>query len=307
MADQENSQDQHPFRDELTRKLNEKFRLKDIEWILIHAYDFTYNNNWKLKAFAQPYIKKESAERRADEVLGHSNWENDFTMPDRQGRFKFQISIRKDPDAEWISKRSAGSIDQNAKGGFASDAFEISESFAEKRTWAKHGIGRYLKRVPQTQVQVSSSYKEGWNKHRFKSNVKEKKVSFYWKPPQLPGWALHEEDSYDDNNSGEEPDMPAPEEDKTKKVPASEAQWATIDNYYANIPDNEKDKWEDYLFVDEIENGEVVGKRRRKISESTADKIITSMKQGYGALNDDGVPEDIAELKNLREGDSEKK
>lgn len=309
MADQEKPESNSPFPDEITKKLNRKFRLKDIEWIIIHAYDFTYSGDWKIKAFAQPYIKKESAERHADEVLGHDNWENDFSMPDANGRFKFVINVRADADSEWIPRRSAGSIDQNAKGGFASDAFEISESFAEKRAWAKHGIGRYLKRVPQTQVQVSGSYKEGWNKHSFKSNVKDKKVSFYWKPPQLPEWALHEDDSYQDNNKGEDPTMPksgSSKEEKQKKQPAGKGDWKIIDAYYANIPDDEKDKWDEYLFKDEIEDGEVVGKTRRKISAGMANKIISSMKDGYGELNENGIPEDIAEIKNLREGTEKK-
>lgn len=300
------------FPDHITKRLNEKFRLKDVEWVVVNAYDYTFGQKHVVNVYAQPYIKKEAAEMRADQVLGHRNWENDFSMPDSNGRFKYVLRARTGEESPWIPRRAAGSLDQNASGGFASDAFEIAASYAEKRAWSKLGVGRYLRQVPQTECQVSGSYKDGWNRYTIKSKVKGKKIKIYWRPPQLPEWAMHPDDSYEDINQGEDPDMPGdgqkePQQAKRDKAPASKKHWKMIDAYFTNIPDDEQDKWDDVLFKDEIENGEIVGKKRRKISAGFAGKIINKMIEGYGELNDNGVPSDIAEIKEKRGQPPEKK
>lgn len=281
----------------IEERLMEKFHLKDIEWVIVNAFDFKTSNGIMKKAFAMPYIKKESAERRADKVLGPFNWENDYAMPDGAGRFKYLLKIRESHGSDWIKKHSGGSISQSAGGQLSDNAFESALSFAEKRAWAKIGIGRYLKLVPQIEVQTSDDWQEGWSKYRFKSKVdKNETVSFYWRDPQLPEWALHPEDEYNDQGSNTEPPPPP---DKDKMTKAGKGHWKVIMAYYNNIPDEQKVQWDNYLFVDEVDDdtGEVTGTRQREISVATAKKFIASMETGYGHLTDKGIPEKYAEPK----------
>lgn len=312
----------------LERKLHEKFRLDDIEWVIVHAYDYeTRNNDHIIKAYAQPYIKKESAERRADIVFGAMNWRNDYNMPDSSGRFKYKLEFRKDaPDLadgeqnEWIPKIEGGSIDSAAKGGFSDKAFEVALSFAEKRAWSKAGIGRYLKLVPQIECRVSESWVEGWNRYSFRSKVKGSKdnpqyITIYWEEPNLPEWALHEEDKGKQKMQEAEPGQQQPQEPQqpgSKKNPqpmaANDAQWELMIHYYDNMPEKEKGKWQPYMFVEEVddETGEVVDTNRRQLSADAASKIITSLEKGYGKLNENNVPEAFAskkEAENLTEED----
>lgn len=287
----------------LERQLHQKFRLKDIEWVIVNAFDFQTRDGYGIKVFAQPYIKKESAERRADIVFGAMNWRNDYNMPDGQGRFKYKIEIRKDAadlidgeQSEWIPKIEGGSIDQNARGGFSEKNFEIALSFAEKRAWAKVGIGRYLKLVPQIECRVSEEWVEGWNRYSFKSKVEGNQNNpiyrkIYWEEPQLPEWALHDEDSYNEKMD----DKTAPQNPE-KKMPANDAQWELMIAYYDNMPEDTKEQWHNYMFVDDVddETGEVVGTRRRPLNAASANKIITSLEKGYGQLNEDNIPEAFA-------------
>lgn len=276
----------------LEEKLMAKFRLRDVEWVIVNAYDYMRNGTHEAKAYAKPYIKKESAERRADEVLGTLNWKNDHSMPDNAGRFKYKLEIRKDSDSPWVPKHDGGSIDQNAKGGFADNAFETALSFSEKRAWAKFGIGRYLKLVPQVQVQVSMDWKEGWNRYSFRSNIdNNKRTTIYWRAPQLPEWAMHPEDEYEDRpNPGDNPNPP------TQTEPATDEQWNELTMFYSNLPEKGKDSWYQYLYEDQVddETGEVIGSERRELTEEYAEKLLVNMRNRYGNLNDDGVPEKIA-------------
>lgn len=332
----------------LEKKLHEKFLIKDIEWVIVNAFDFENSNGHFIKAFAQPYIKKESAERRADIVFGAMNWRNDYNMPDSQGRFKYKIELRKDsadlmPDEEneWVPKVEGGSIDTNARGGFSDKAFEVALSFAEKRAWAKVGIGRYLKLVPQIEVRISTDWQEGWNKYSFRSKAKGSKdnpvyINFYWEDPQLPQWALNEEEKniYANTNPKSSTGKQAPTETKQKPkkaMPAGEAQWELMLAYYNNMPETAQEKWHNYLFEDQVEEetGEVTGSTRRNLSADMASKIIASLEKGYGELNEDNIPEafvgkkkaeqateedftgeanpDDEEIKNMREQANEKK
>lgn len=305
MADKENNPEQAvnntPLSEPIEKKLSEKFLLDDIEWVIVNAYDYNYGGERRVRAFAHPYIKKESAEKRADDVLGVGGWTTDFSMPDQEGRFKFKLSIKPPEGDDWIEKINGASINMDAKGGFKENAFETAITFAAKRAFAQIGIGRYLRLVPHREVQISTDFKEGWNYYRFRSNVdKGKYVSIYWKPPRLPESALHPEDSYpdetDNTDNNENSGRRIEDADPLEARPASETQWDKLQAYYQALPDEEKDRWYNYLYEDEVDNetAEVTKTRRRRLSAAGANNILESFQKGYGNLNNNMIPEKLA-------------
>lgn len=276
---------------EMRNLLGQKVDPNMVDWVIIYATDYQTSGGYQIIAIAQPYIKKEVAEKIADEVFGVDGWENDYEMLTSTGYIKYWIRF-KNNQGEWVYKRSASSINQNTQGQFKEDAFEIAITFAEKRCWAKLGIGRYLKYLPQFKVQTSMQYQEGWNSYRFKSKVdKGQWVKFYWQEPQLPPQALPEGFEYDQL----EDTTKAPPKREQKKA-ANKQQWKSILSYYNNLTPMEQEDWNPYLFVEEVDNesGEVNKLRPKKITSDYAKKILDGFEKGYGKLNSEGIPEKLA-------------
>ena len=286
MASKKNSK---PTKEEvtLTDQLCEKFKFNDIEFVVVNAYDYESRNGHVIKAFVLPYIKKESGEQRLDEVLGAENWENDFTFPDEHGRIKYKIKWRKPDSDEWLFKQEGASLDTRERGQFSNTAFESALAFAEKRCLAKLGIGRYLKLCPEIEVTVSRDWQPGWNKYAFRSktikdqNNNGKYLSFYYQDPMLPKDYLHEDEKHlaDEVNDGNKP---------------TPQQWDQIEKYYKAFDLEERDKWNEYLYQEEVDNETgAVSYKRRNISQDRAVQILASMRKGYGKLID-GVPENYS-------------
>lgn len=288
--------------------LQKKFHPDDVEWVIVNAYDYQASGAHVIKAFAQPFIRKEVAEKAADEIFGVGNWENGYEMPDNQGRIKYWIRFRLQPGGEWIYRYEGSSINLDAKGQFKSDAFEIALTFAEKRTWAKIGVGRYLKAISPIQVETSSNWMAGWNKYRIRSRVhydvqdgrrRGKPINFFWQNPQLPAHALPEGFTYGERPEREQrSSQPVPK----KTAPATDEHWKVIMAYYDNMSDAEMAEWSPYLFTETIdeETGEVTAMDRKNLSAEYAKKVINSLMRGFGKLNPQGVPEKLTQA---NEGD----
>lgn len=284
------------------KQLSTRFSPEDVEWVIINAFDYSTRDGFAIKAFASPYIKKEVAERTADEVFGPDNWENGYDMPDGAGRIKYWIRFRLSPADPWVYRYDGASINLKADGNLAQEAFEIALTFAEKRCWAKVGVGRYLKLVPHTQVEVSTDWVAGWAQYSFRSKFQKqeyqgkqvpKRIRFYWNPPHLPAGALPPDYEYP---AGAPQKPPARKPPPQASEEASAEQWKHIFCYYDNMSEADQGEWDAYLFLEDVDedSGEVVKKDRKRLSKAYAGKILASLEKGFGKLNDDLIPETLA-------------
>lgn len=287
--------------DSIFQKLSEKFRIQHIEWVIVNAYDYmTSNGKHVVKAYATPYIKKESAEQRLDQTLGPFNWENDFELV-RDDKVKFTLRIRENEQSQWIQKTEGATLDTRERGQFTLTALESALAFAEKRVLNKVGIGRYLKLVEQTSVDVSNTWSPGANKYGFGSKVKKgsngkpEYIKFYWKEPALPAGALHEKDKHlalENTTSDEETREAKPDE---SQIPATKQMKDDIEAYFMNLQSKEEaDTWMPYLYKEIVddETGEVSIVARNH-SMANAKKILKKFSQKYGKLVNN-VPEKLA-------------
>lgn len=124
-------------------------------------------NAEKTRGLALPYLTSRAVQQRLDDVVGATNWRNSFERWGDNGVLG-SLSIR--IDGEWITKMDGAQYPdfEPIKGGF-SDAL--------KRAAVLWGIGRYLYDLPAQWVPIEVSGKS--------ARIKE--------PPQLPDWALPEE------------------------------------------------------------------------------------------------------------------
>lgn len=285
----------------ITQQLCAKFRFSDIEFVVVNTYDYTAGNRHVIKCFVIPYIKKESGEQRLDEVFGVDNWENDFSMPNQDHLVKYKLKYRVPGTEEWREKNEGASLDMRERGQFSQTAFESALAFAEKRCLAKLGVGRYLKLCPQIEVDVSQNWQEGWERYRFRSRVKTdgngkgKSISIYWKPPILPEPFLHADDKHlldmveTDEGAKAPPEQTAPSQQQTAEV-ATEGQWKVINAYWNAFDEEDKEKWAEYIYKENVDNetGNITYTRKR-IAKDYANKIISSLEKGYGPI-ENGKP-----------------
>lgn len=163
-------------------KLAEPFDESDIEWRVSRAG----TGSRGIWCCVIAYITARAIQERLDEVCGPDGWRNEspriIQIGDRPA-FVGGISIRMKhgPDFgdQWVTKWDVSEPTQiePAKGGF---------SGAMKRAGAQWGIGRYLYHLDETFAEVAETGGKGWHY----ATLKKTGETYYWKPPQLPGWAL---------------------------------------------------------------------------------------------------------------------
>lgn len=159
--------------EEIQARLSEPFPSKDIEWRVSRSG----NSNGKNWAMVLAYVDNRAIQNRLDEVFGPAGWKNEFT-DFMQG---ILCTISCFVDGEWVSKSDGAEQTQfeSLKGGL---------SGAMKRAAVHWGIGRYLYKLTETFVEVTDRKQPG----SVYINDEKKKVKGYWMPPQLPDWALPE-------------------------------------------------------------------------------------------------------------------
>lgn len=165
-------------KDEIYKLLEEPFDPLDLEWRILFA---TVYQNGEIGAECVPYVSARAIMRRLDSVVGFNNWQN---FPERiKDGFVHRLSIR--IDGEWISKTDAAedTAVHPVKGG-------ISTSL--KRVAVLFGIGRYLYRIGTLSPIIGTDREKFPYTAKAKSNGG-KRITFRWRPPTLPEYALPDE------------------------------------------------------------------------------------------------------------------
>ncbi len=153
------------------RKLQAPFPEYDVEWRIARSGKGNHGPWAKVLA----YITNRAIMQRLDEVVGPENWKNEYSTGPLNKGVMCAISIR--IEGEWVMKwDGADQTDIEAVKGGLSDAM--------KRAGVQWGIGRYLYNLDETAAICSDKDKPGYRYAKTKDGV------FYWRPPQLPAWAL---------------------------------------------------------------------------------------------------------------------
>jgi hypothetical protein len=162
------------------RKLAERFPAGDIEWRVARA---GINKKQEVFCMVLAYITARAIANRLDDVVGPENWQNTgLTVHElRVNVTAIQVGISILIDGKWVTKYDVSEPTniEPAKGGF---------SGAMKRAGAQWGIGRYLYHLSETFAETSETGGKGWEYARLPE--KQGGGTYYWKPPQLPAWAL---------------------------------------------------------------------------------------------------------------------
>ena len=162
----------------LEKKLKQPFPAKEIKW-RVQTYGKSNNGHW---AMVLAYIDARAVMDRLEKVVGFGNWQDNIKSLDN-GKTFCELSIK--VNDEWITRTGvAGETNVEKEKGGASDAL--------KRAGVKFGIGRYLYHLTTNFAETSEDKKKGDNWHKTKTKNNE---YFWWKEPQLPSWALPNNDN----------------------------------------------------------------------------------------------------------------
>lgn len=165
---------------EITRKLQTPFYADEIEWRLQQSG--LYGD--KVWSIAIPYVQSRPIMDRLDEIFNPLGWRVSY----REWKEDKQIcciEVFDEDKNQWIAKED-GAEDtkiESTKGG-------LSASF--KRAAVAWGIGRYLYRMNTEYVECQFEKPANaveWEKGKVKNNDG-KWITFWWKIPSLPAWAL---------------------------------------------------------------------------------------------------------------------
>lgn len=170
------------------KDLSAPFPADDIEWRVSRAG----NGNRGVYCMVLAYITARAIQKRLDEVCGPENWRNEIPqiikVDEKTTAFAAGISIR--INEEWVTKWDVAEPTniEPAKGGF---------SGAMKRAGAQWGVGRFLYYLDETfaETQENDPAIKGWNYAKLSQN--QGGGVYYWKTPNLPGWALPKEKEHE--------------------------------------------------------------------------------------------------------------
>lgn len=160
----------------IEERLKEPFPARDIEWRAARCGISKNGNPWVM---CLAYIDARAVQDRLDLVAGIFGWHDEYEF--QSGGMVCHLTLS-------INGQSVTKVDgspetqvESFKGGF---------SKALVRTAAKWGIGRYLYNLTENFAKEATldrpNSREGW--HEAKDKTSGKKI--YWRPPQLPDWAL---------------------------------------------------------------------------------------------------------------------
>lgn len=160
--------------EKVMERLKAPFPSKDIEWRVSRS---GISSNGKPWAMVLAYVTNRAIQNRLDEVFGPGGWKNDY----RDFMQGILCTISCNINGEWVSKADGAEQTQfeSLKGGL---------SAAMKRAGSQWGIGRYLYDLTEIFVDVVANKSNG----AIYVNDKKTNVKGYWLPPQLPDWALPE-------------------------------------------------------------------------------------------------------------------
>lgn len=148
-------------------KLKEPFSSKDIEW---RPQGKPYNDNVKVLA----YVDARAVQDRLDEVCGPDNWTATYQHIPNKG---VMCSLAINCGGRSVMKQD-GSPETDI------ESFKGGISKALVRTASVWGVGRYLYKMPETWVTLSSQRGPASIYCRVDGR------NMYFTPPSLPDWAL---------------------------------------------------------------------------------------------------------------------
>jgi hypothetical protein len=162
-----------------TKLLQKPFHPDDIEWrVQRESRDGS-------SVLVLAYVTNRAIQARLDEVFSPFGWQNSF-REGPQGGLICKIGARAsfgDQTAEWIWKEDGA---ENTK----VEAIKGGLSSAMKRAAVQWGIGRYLYNLTDNWTKLQDG--------RPSPNSQKQKAGFhqgrYWATPDLPEWAMPEED-----------------------------------------------------------------------------------------------------------------
>ena len=165
-------------------RLAEPFPVEDIEWRVSRAGMGSKGIYCNVLA----YITARAIQNRLDDVCGPEKWQLQppKSMEIKPGVYAISCGISIRINGEWVTKYDVSEPTniEAAKGGF---------SGAMKRAGAQWGVGRYLYHLTEAFAEVSETRSKGWNYAKLKDNG----TVYYWKPPQLPAWAVPKEKEHE--------------------------------------------------------------------------------------------------------------
>lgn len=160
-------------------KLSDPFPAGDIEWRVSRS-GVKAGTVW---CNVLAYITARAIANRLDTVCGPGNWCNTPMVVSemRVNVVAVQVGISIRIGDQWVTKYDVAEPTdiEPAKGGF---------SGAMKRAGSQWGIGRYLYQLDEEKADTSDDWKKGYNWAKLSDKIGG--GSYYWKPPQLPSWAL---------------------------------------------------------------------------------------------------------------------
>ena len=157
-----------------------------------------FDRNGKPYVVVLTYVSARACQNRLDEVFGLDGWRDEYVELSEAGKitgFKCRLSVRikrDDGTEEWLTKEDVAPISdfESLKGG-ASGAF--------KRVCASgFGIGRYLYNLEATFGIIRES---GRHFVKCKQGRNDSGTPVRWDPPQLPAWALPEDERGQDTGA----------------------------------------------------------------------------------------------------------
>ena len=168
-------------------KLAAPFDLSDIEWRVSRAGMGAKG----VFCMVLAYVTNRAIQKRLDEVCGPDNWRNEEPkIVDVNGKSAFACGLSIRINDEWLTKWDVAEPTnvEPAKGGW---------SGAMKRAGAQWGIGRYLYLLDETFAEVSEAAQRSREWHYAKLPEKNGGSVYYWKTPDLPGWAMPKEEEHE--------------------------------------------------------------------------------------------------------------
>lgn len=163
--------------EELFKILREPFPSYDIEWRISRCW----KQGEKMQGFVTAYVTNRAIQQRLDKVFGPDGWKNEFK--EMGSGVLCHLSCKM--NGEWITKVDGSEYTniESFKGG-------LSQSM--KRAAVQFGIGRYLYRMEEVYVEIQKNRPSN-GKGQY-VNDKKQQVTGYFIPPELPKWALSDEE-----------------------------------------------------------------------------------------------------------------
>lgn len=160
-------------------KLKAPFPEKDITWRIGRSGV----KNGKPWAIVLAYVDARAVQDRLDEACSPENWQTRVRV--EEGGILTELGVK--CGDEWVYKTD-GSPETQV------EAFKGGISKSLVRAASAWGVGRYLYDLGQTFAEITEEHAADAEWAEAEDKRTRQKVSFYWRAPKLPAWALPEDE-----------------------------------------------------------------------------------------------------------------